>query len=140
MRKISLTSGLLLSLLAAPAFAEGDAQEGEANFKKCKACHSVISDDGTVLQKGGNSGPNLYGVIGRQIGSLEGFTYGESTVAVGADGTVWTEEMFADYVANPAAWLKEKLNDPAAKSKMGFKLAKGGDDLAAYLASVKPAQ
>ena len=38
--------------------------------------------------------------------------------------------------ADPAAWLKTTLGDDGAKSKMSFKLAKGGEDMAAYLASV----
>ena len=36
--------------LAAPVFA-GDAAKGEADFKKCKACHMIVADDGTVIQK-----------------------------------------------------------------------------------------
>ena len=128
---------LALSLLAAPAFAAGDAAKGENEFKKCKACHSIVGADGTAIQKGGKTGPNLYGVIGRQVAS-EDFDYGESIKAVGATGAVWTEEELAAYVANPTEWLKVKLDDPAAKSKMTFKLAKGGEDVAAYLASVAP--
>jgi cytochrome c len=49
---------------------------------------------------------------------------------------VWDEALLAAYVADPAAWLKEQTGDSAAKSKMSFKLAKGGADVAAYLASV----
>ena len=138
MTKFSLIAGLALATLAAPAFA-GDAAKGEADFKKCKACHSIIADDGTEIVKGGKTGPNLYGVIGRQIGSYPDFKYGESTVAAGADGTLWDEASLAAYVADPTAWLKTKTGDDAAKSKMSFKLAKGGEDMAAYLASVKPA-
>ena len=140
MQKTTLISALMLAAFAAPAFAEGDIAKGEADFKKCKACHAIVADDGTEIQKGGKVGPNLYGVMGRQIGSLPDFKYGESTVAAGADGTVWTEDLLVAYLADPSAWLKEKLSDPAAKSKMSFKLAKGGEDMAAYLASVKPAQ
>ena len=138
MIKLSLIAGLALAALTAPAFA-GDAAKGEGEFKKCKACHSVIADDGTAIQKGGKTGPNLYGVIGRQIGSYPDFKYGDSIVAAGADGSVWDEESLALYVADPTAWLKTKTGDAAAKSNMSFKLAKGGEDLAAYLASVKPA-
>ena len=138
--KLSLTATVLATLaIAAPAFA-GDAAKGEADFKKCKACHSIIADDGTEIVKGGKTGPNLYGVIGRQIGTAADFKYGESTIAAGADGTVWDEASLAVYVADPAAWLQTKTGDPAAKSKMTFKLAKGGEDMAAYLASLKPAQ
>ena len=70
--------------LAAPALA-GDVALGEKDFKKCKACHSIVADDGTAIVKGGKVGPNLYGVIGRQIGSLPDFKYGASIVAAGAD-------------------------------------------------------
>ncbi len=136
MRRI-LTAATL-SLLASPALAAGDPAKGENEFKKCRSCHMIESDDGTAIQKGGKTGPNLYGVIGRPVAGTD-FDYGESIKAVGATGLIWTEEELAAYVANPAEWLKTKLDDPAAKSKMSFKLAKGGEDVAAYLASVGPA-
>jgi cytochrome c len=139
MTKFTLIASLALASLAAPALA-GDAAKGEAEFKKCKACHSIIADDGTAIIKGGKVGPNLYGVIGRQVGSVADFAYGDSLKAAGADGTKWDEAMLAAYVVDPAAWLKTKTGDDGAKSKMSFKLAKGGEDVAAYLASVKPAQ
>ncbi|WP_128516447.1 c-type cytochrome [Tabrizicola thermarum] len=123
------------SALAVPAFA-GDPAAGEETFKKCKACHSVIAPDGTEIQKGGRTGPNLYGVIGRAVASDPDFKYGESIAALGAKGAVWDEASLAAYVADPAAYLKEALGDNAAKSKMSFKLASGGEDVAAYLASV----
>ncbi len=123
------------SALALPAFA-GDPAAGEETFKKCKACHSVIAPDGTEIQKGGRTGPNLYGVIGRAVASDPDFKYGESIAALGAKGAVWDEASLAAYVADPAAYLKEALGDNAAKSKMSFKLASGGEDVAAYLASV----
>jgi len=71
------------SLLAAPALA-GDAAVGEADFKTCKACHSIIASDGTEVVKGGKIGPNLWGVMSRQIGSYPDFKYGKSIVAAGA--------------------------------------------------------
>lgn len=139
MTKYALLSGLALTLLSAPVFA-GDAAKGESDFKKCKACHSIVADDGTKIVAGGKVGANLYGVIGRQVGSLADFAYGDSIKAAGADGTVWDEASLALYLADPTAWLKDKTGDASAKSKMSFKLAKGGEDMAAYLASVKPAQ
>jgi cytochrome c len=124
------------ALLAAPAFA-GDAAVGEAEFKKCKSCHAIVADDGTEIQKGGKTGPNLYGVIGRQIGAGTDFKYGEDLVAAGADGAVWDEASLAAYVTDPGAWLKEKTGNAGAKSKMTFKLKSKQEDVAAYLASVK---
>lgn len=120
--------------LAAPAFA-GDAAVGEKEFKKCKACHAITAPDGTAIQKGTKTGPDLYGVIGRVVGSVPDFKYGESLAAVGADGTVWDEEMLAAYVTDPAEWLKEKTGDDGAKSNMSFKLKSKQDDIAAYLAT-----
>ena len=127
-----------LLALAAPAFAEGDAAAGESDFKKCKACHMIVADDGTEIQKGGKTGPNLYGVIGRAVGSAD-FKYGDALVAIGEGGLVWDEVELAAYITDPKAWVKDKTGDDGAKSKMTFKLTKGQEDMAAYLASVSPA-
>ena len=124
-----------VAALGAPAFA-GDPVAGEEAFKKCKACHSVISPDGTEIQKGGRTGPNLYGIIGRGVAADPDFRYGESIAALGATGAVWDEASLATYTADPSAYLKAALGDDGAKSKMSFKLASGGADVAAYLASV----
>lgn len=134
--KISLTAATVAALaLAAPAFA-GDAAVGEKEFNKCKTCHSIIAPDGTEIVKGAKTGPNLYGVVGRTAGTYPEFKYKDSIVALGATGFAWTEEDIATYVKDPAAFLKEKLDDKKAKTGMAFKLAKGGEDVAAYLASV----
>jgi cytochrome c len=70
------------------------------------------------------------------VASDPDFSYGDSLAALGATGAVWDEASLAAYVANPAEYLKTALADDAAKSKMSFKLAAGGEDVAAYLASV----
>jgi len=120
--------------LAFPALA-GDPAKGEADFKKCKACHSITAPDGTVVQKGGKTGPNLYGIIGSVVGHDPDFKYGPSTLAVHELGVVWDEEKIVAYLADPGKWLKEVLDDSKAKSKMTFRLTKGGEDMAAYLAT-----
>ena len=135
--KILLTTTTALFALAAPAFADSDAAEGEKDYKKCKSCHMIVAPDGTEIQKGGKTGPNLYGVIGRVAGSEEGFKYDKGLQDANAAGFVWTEEAMAAYVADPKAWLGEQ--GWTAKTKMTFKLKDGGDDVAAYLASVAPA-
>lgn len=133
MKSTYLATMAILSL-SSPALA-GDPAVGEADFKKCKACHSIIADDGTEIQKGGKTGPNLYGVIGRVVGSTD-FAYGESLVAIGQAGKVWDEAMVAAFITDPTAWAQEAAGDDAAKSKMSFKLKAGQADMAAYLASV----
>lgn len=136
MTKFTLLTAFGALMLASPVLA-ADPAAGEAEFKKCKACHMLVASDGTEVVKGGKTGPNLGGVIGRPVASVADFKYGESILAVGASGAVWDEASLAAYVADPAAWLQEKTGDAAAKSKMSFKLAAGGEDMAAYLATIK---
>jgi cytochrome c len=124
--------------LTTPALAEGDATAGERGFKKCKSCHMIVSDAGDTIVKGGRTGPNLYGVVGRQAGSLDGFRYGKSLIAAGEAGLSGDEEQFVTYVQDPRAYLRDYLSDSKAKSKMSFKLRKADDaaDIWAYLTSV----
>ncbi|CAM8666960.1 COG3474 Cytochrome c2 [Paracoccaceae bacterium] len=127
----------VLATAAGPAFAAGDAAKGETSFKQCQTCHSVVNEAGEVLAgKGSKTGPNLYGVVGRVVGSYPDFKYGESIVAAGATGLVWDEAGFVDYVQDPANHWKKVLNDKSAKSKMSFKVknAETAADLYAYLA------
>jgi cytochrome c len=143
--KTQILAGLALIALAAPAFADGDPAKGATQFNKCKACHSIIKDDGTAIIKGGMVGPNLYGVIGRvagsghKAGSTDPFAYGPGLQELGKTGLVWTQDLVATYVADPTAFVKAQTKDDAAKSNMAFKLPQGGADVAAYLASVGPA-
>jgi cytochrome c len=137
-----LATTAAVALGAAPAFAEGDAAKGEAAFKQCQTCHSVVDDAGEVLAgKGAKVGPNLFGVFGRQIGSLEGFKYGPSIVAVGETGLAWDEAAFVKYVQDPGAFLKDTLADKGAKTKMAFKLKtpEAAADVYAYLSQFSPA-
>ena len=66
-------------------FASTNAANGAKIFKKCAACHSII-------QGGGNKiGPALWGVLGRQAGSISDYKYSK---AMAAHGKVWSfEEM-----------------------------------------------
>lgn len=121
--------------VASPAFASGDAAKGESDFKKCKACHMIVADDGTAIQKGGKTGPNLYGVVGRAAGSTD-FKYSEVMKEAGEKGLVWSEENLAQYLPDPSGFLEEFSGDAKGKSKMTFKLTKGAEDMAAYLASL----
>lgn len=130
--------------LSTVAFADGhggsgDAAAGESGFNKCKSCHMIQADDGTDIVKGGRTGPNLYGVIGRQAGTADGFRYGDDLVAAGEAGLVWSAESIAEFVVDPKKYLQTYLEDKGAKSKMSFRLKSGGEDIAAYLASVAPA-
>lgn len=126
----------MTAMTFAGAVEAADPTEGEGDFKRCRGCHAITAEDGTDIQKGGKTGPNLYGVVGRAVGSLDGFSYGPALAAAGEEGIVWDESKLAAYVEDPNTWLQEVLGDPNAKSKMTFKLKKGSEDMAAYLASV----
>ncbi len=138
LKALFMTTFVATGALSTAAYAAGDAAAGENTFKRCKACHSITNGD-EVIVRGGRTGPNLFGVIGRTAGTYEGFRYGAATIAAGQAGLVWTEENLATYVADPTAFLRETLGDSSARSKMTFKLRSGGEDVAAYLASLAPA-
>ena len=129
---------LLALAFASPAFA-GDPAKGEEVFKKCKSCHAITAPDGTEVMKGGKTGPNLWGVVGRVAGSYPDFKYGEGLLEVNEKGTVWDEALIATYLADPTAWVKTAAGDDDAKSKMSFKLtdAEAAGNVAAYLATFK---
>lgn len=131
------------ALLAAPAFADGhaatgDAAAGEEQFnRQCVACHIVADADGNVLAgRNARTGPNLYGLAGRQLGA-EDFRYGDAVAELGEAGTVWTEEAFVGYVQDPTGWLRETLDNNRARGKMAYRVRDEGEaiDIYAYLAT-----
>ena len=144
-----VTAAVLTAFVAFPALAQdataaaptGDAEAGAKVFAKCQTCHVVANDAGeTLAGKNAKTGPNLYGLAGRTAGTYPEFKYGESIVALGATGFVWDEASFVEYVADPAKFLKAKLDDKGAKSKMSFKLGKEEDakNVWAFLVSLDP--
>ncbi|NIZ09952.1 cytochrome c family protein [Pseudooceanicola sp. HF7] len=131
-QRIKLTLLALALGATGPALA-GDAATGEAAFRQCKSCHKIASAE-EMFVRGGPTGPNLYGVIGRQAGT-EDFRYGADLVRAGEAGLVWNEENLAEYITDPRAFLREYLDDPSAKVKMTFKSRKDQADIATFLAT-----
>ena len=140
-------------MLASPALAEshsseetmapaGDIAAGEEAFnRQCVACHVVNDGDGEVLAgRNARTGPNLYALAGKTLGSEDGFRYGKSIVKLGESGMTWDEEKFVGYVQDPTQWLRDTLEDKKARGKMAFKVRKEEDavDLYAYLYSLAP--
>jgi len=124
-----------LALVAAPlaAFAAaasaqdavGDPVNGEKVFKKCAACHSLSPDGKSKI------GPDLYGVVGRTTGTVEGFSYSDVMATAGADGHVWTEEELGTYLENPKAMF------PGTKMTfVGLKKPEDRADVIAYIKQV----
>jgi cytochrome c2 len=80
-----------------PALAKADPKTGEAAAAACKVCHS--------FDKGAPSpiGPNLYGVVGRKIASVEGFNYSPALKTKASEGD-WTFEHLDLWLTNPQAF------------------------------------
>lgn len=139
----TFTIAAAFAVLAAPAFADGhastqgDAAAGEEQFnRQCVACHVVADASGEVLAgRNARTGPNLYGVAGATPGAVEGFRYGDSMIAYGETGAVWTETNFVAYVQEPTDYLKEALDDRRARGKMSYQVRDEGQayDIYAYL-------
>ena len=82
---------LLASLGAAQA---QDAAAGEKVFPQCKACHQIGENAKNAV------GPVLNGLIGRQSGSVEGYSY---SAANKNSGITWDEATFREYIKDPKA-------------------------------------
>jgi cytochrome c len=109
--------------------AKADPAKGESAAAMCKVCHAV--------EKGAPSpvGPNLYGVIGRPIASVEGFNYSPALKAKASEGD-WDYAHIDAFIHKPMeyapgtmmafpgipdanqraevlAWLRTKADSPA---------------------------
>jgi cytochrome c len=108
----------LLATLPAP-YNTGDLANGQRKFALCRSCHT-IAEGGPSL-----TGPNLYGVFGRQAGAVADYAY---SPAVKAAGFVWDGEHLDKWLADPRGFL------PGTKmSFAGLKDPKDRIDLIAYL-------
>ncbi len=104
--------------------AGGDIEKGLKQAKKCKACHSF--EDG-----GPNKvGPNLYGIIGRDVASVPGFKYSPAMQDVG--GT-WSFEKLAEFLTKP-----KNMVPGTTMGFAGMKKPNQRADLIAYLRSISP--
>lgn len=86
----------LLVMLAMPAGADGDAQEGAKLYRACAACHSIVP--GRHM-----TGPSLAGVWDRKAGTAEGFP--RFSEALKASGVTWNAETLDAWLADPRAFI-----------------------------------
>ena len=97
-------------------FASTSASDGAKVFKKCAACHSIA-------QGGGNKiGPALWGVLGRQAGSISDYKYSKG---MAAHGKTWSFEEMDGFLIKPKDWVKG--------TKMSFAGLKNAKDRAAII-------
>jgi cytochrome c len=121
-----LAIGLFAMMSHSAAAGPGNAEAGEDVFKKCRACHDVGADAKNKV------GPHLTGIIGRKVGSVEGFAYSEANKAFGEKGAVWTEEELLKYIESPLTYMP--------KNKMAFAGLKDEQDRLDLLAYLKAAK
>ena len=88
----SAESGEIMEL-----FASASAADGKKIFKKCAACHSIAKGGGNKI------GPALWGVLGRQAGSISDYKYSK---AMATHGKSWSFEEMNGFLIKPKDWIK----------------------------------
>jgi len=101
-----------------------DAKKGFKTFKrKCLGCHTV--------NKGApnRTGPNLWGIVGRDKGIMEGYRYSKSLKTFG--GT-WTETDLSRFIAGPRVMVRD-----TKMTFRGLKTEADRLDIIAFLKTLK---
>lgn len=101
----------------AALFGAADLANGEKVFKKCQSCHAV--EDGA-----NKTGPHLWGVVNRPIGSVEGAKYSGALPA----GQTWTPQNLFHFLGAPKKWA-----NGTSMSFAGLKKESDRADLIAWL-------
>ena len=102
-------------------YASADAAAGEGLWRNCQSCHKL--EDGV-----NGTGPHLYGIVGRAVSSVDGFSYSGALTAV-AD--VWTPENLSGFLENPKGWAPG-----TAMGYNGMRKVEDRANLIAYLATI----
>lgn len=118
------TIATLLTALATPVLAEGDAAKGEKIFKKCKACHAVGEGAKNKV------GPMLTGVIGNPAGQNPDFKYSKPMKAAAEEGLVWDTANLTEFLTKPKDFMKG-----TKMSFAGLKKESDIENVLAYIAS-----
>jgi cytochrome c len=97
-------------------------EAGKAQAAKCQSCHN--------LDKGGpnQTGPNLWGVIGRKPGSHPGFSYSGAMTDFGAKTPAWDYQHLFEFIKGPQQYI-----NGTKMTFVGIKKAEDRVNLIAYL-------
>ncbi|MDH3700491.1 MAG: c-type cytochrome [Alphaproteobacteria bacterium] len=129
---IALIVGISMFAMGSASAVAGDAAKGKKVFNKCKACHTV--------KKGKNRiGPSLFGVIGRQCGSVPKARHSSVYKAACAKAPfAWDEKNLDTYLTDGSKFLSG-IAGVKKRSTMTLKLKKAKDraNVIAYLKSIK---
>ena len=118
-----------VAVVAGPSIEEllqtASIEKGMSVFKKCAACHTTASGDRNKI------GPNLYGIVGKDVATHSDFGYSDAMLA--QEGG-WSFDLLDRYLTKP--------KDAIPGNKMVFVGLKKGSDRASvilYLRSLSDA-
>ena len=77
------------------AVAAADATAGQVISFQCIGCHSFGEGEAARV------GPNLFGLVGRAVAGVEGFSYSEALLALNTAGDTWTLDLLNAFLTNP---------------------------------------
>ena len=87
--------------------ASANPEAGQNAAKACAACHNFAKGAGAKI------GPDLYGVVGRDIAKQPGFSY---SGALQSKGGKWTFEQLYEWIKDPKAFAPgNKMTFPGIK-------------------------
>ncbi|CAI8189620.1 MAG: Cytochrome c2 [Alphaproteobacteria bacterium] len=111
----------MLTVFTLPSQA-GDAEKGAKVYKKCVSCHMI--GDGAKNRVG----PQLNGIIGREIGAIADYKYSKAMVKYAATAKIWSEENLDAYLESP-----RKVVKGGRMAFAGLRKEKDRNDVIAYL-------
>jgi cytochrome c len=98
---------------SAPYSSPAAVEIGRSDFdNNCGACHPIAAGQNGY-------GPGLFGVVGRRSGTASRYAYSPSYVEAGAKGITWTESNLFQFLADPRAFLTQKIGHPADTRMIG---------------------
>lgn len=83
---------ILMPIFSSAAKEQCNQEHAKKIFSKCASCHTINKGGATLL------GPNLYAVVGREAGKVEGYPFSPAFEAL---NKVWSEEELDMFLSNP---------------------------------------
>ena len=103
-----------------------DVAAGQAIYTaNCALCH----DNSNHMLN--DNGPALFGVVGRTVGSVEGYAYSPALKAANVKGEVWREDRLDEFLKEPY------VMHPGTSMPMNFADPKTRHAIIAYLKTLK---